>query len=266
VAWYDASDSATVLDTNGNPAGSGSFNGSIGAWVDKAALQGVQTAVRTSGGPGYTASSKNGHPAIHFDGNDTLTTPNLDFGHFTYFGAWRGDAGAILVYERSPDTNGFDGDYLNATTNASIVAKRTSKFSAKDHQSGPAWGQDSVFRISEQSFDGTHAGHLLFLNGTAAGLNSHTNQTGDAGYNGDLVVSAALNIGSRQGGIAGLNGDLAELLVYDHVLSTADRNAVGSYLAAKYAVTTTYVPEPGSIFLLAIGVLGLFAVGRRRNR
>ena len=266
LGWFDASDAATVLDTNGNPASSGSFNGSIGTWVDKASLQGTQSAVKSSGAPGYTASSKNGLPAIHFDGNDTLTTPAIDFGHFTYFAAWRGDANSILIYERSPDTNSFDGDYLNASTNATVVAKRTGDFSAKDNIAGSAWGQDGVFRISEQSFDGTHASHVLFLNGAAASLQTHTDQTIAGGYNGDQIVSAALNVGSRQGGIAGLNGDLAELLVYDHVLSAADRNAVGSYLAAKYAVTTAYVPEPSTLLLSCLGAIGLWAVGSSRRR
>ena len=105
VGWFDASDASTVLDTSGNTASSGSFNGSIGTWVDKASLQGTQSAVATSSGPTFTASSQNGLPAIHFDGNDTLTTPNMDFGHFTYFAAWRSETGSVLLYERSPDTN-----------------------------------------------------------------------------------------------------------------------------------------------------------------
>ena len=155
---------------------------------------------------------------------------------------------------------------MNTTDNATLVAKRGT-FAAKNHADGPNWGQGGPFRITEQSFDGTGDGLLLFVNGTAAPLTYHPADGHlSPSFTGDISVNTVLNIGSRQGGIAGYKGDLAELLVYDHALSEADRNAVGSYLAAKYAVTTAYVPEPGSLLLLFLGGLGLLVVGSRCRR
>ena len=44
----------------------------------------------------------------------------------------------------------------------------------------------------------------------------------------------------RNGGYTNGYLDVAEVIAYDHVLSNADQNAVGGYLAYKYGITTTY--------------------------
>jgi hypothetical protein len=43
-------------------------------------------------------------------------------------------------------------------------------------------------------------------------------------------------IGENKPRTAGLQGDVAEILVYDSVLSSADRTAAESYLLAKYGL------------------------------
>lgn len=59
------------------------------------------------------------------------------------------------------------------------------------------------------------------------------------------------------------SGDVSEVLVFDGVLSEVDRNSVGFYLAQKYGITATYVPEPSAAVLLALG--GMAMVLRRRK-
>ncbi|MEI7900048.1 MAG: LamG-like jellyroll fold domain-containing protein [bacterium] len=49
-------------------------------------------------------------------------------------------------------------------------------------------------------------------------------------------------IGDRPGNGQQLNGDIAELILFDRVLSPAEANVVGRYLADKYGVTTEYPP------------------------
>ena len=54
-------------------------------------------------------------------------------------------------------------------------------------------------------------------------------------------------------------GDMAELIIFDTQLSDTDRGAVESYLQAKY------VPEPSTIILSLMGLMGLLVMGRRRG-
>ena len=88
--------------------------------------------------------------------------------------------------------------------------------------------------------------------------------SGGTADGGSTPFAATLNFGdSWAGGI----GDIAELLVFDNALSTADRNAVGVYLADKYGITTAYVvPEPGALALLSSGLIGLLAYAWRKRR
>jgi len=58
------------------------------------------------------------------------------------------------------------------------------------------------------------------------------------------------------------DGDIAELLIFDRVLSDSEEQAVGLYLQQKYDISGSYVPEPGTIALLALGTVLL----RRKRR
>jgi glutamyl-tRNA reductase len=49
-----------------------------------------------------------------------------------------------------------------------------------------------------------------------------------------------------------LNGWVSEILIYNRVLSGTEITSVNEYLNAKY------IPEPATISLLAMGVMGLF--------
>ena len=52
---------------------------------------------------------------------------------------------------------------------------------------------------------------------------------------------------------------MAELIIFDTQLSDTDRGAVESYLQGKY------VPEPSTIILSLMGLMGLLVMGRRRG-
>ncbi len=59
--------------------------------------------------------------------------------------------------------------------------------------------------------------------------------------NSSTETPVALNIGSYNRGEKDfLSGDLAELIIFNRVLTTGERNEVGAYLETKYALTTDY--------------------------
>jgi hypothetical protein len=94
------------------------------------------------------------------------------------------------------------------------------------------------------------------------GIVAATGDTSAATLAGNLALGQAPNC--TDGRLGGLQ--IAELVVYNRALTLAEENAVGSTLASKYALTTTYtsVPEPSS--LLGLGFAGLGLLLRRRRR
>ena len=59
-------------------------------------------------------------------------------------------------------------------------------------------------------------------------------------------------------------GDVAELLIYDDILTTTERESVESYLTDKWA--SQAVPEPASFILIGLAGFCVMAVRRRRSR
>ena len=89
-------------------------------------------------------------------------------------------------------------------------------------------------------FGGTDASEALYINGSLQQLVE--NWTG--GLNNTTAYTEPFNIGEREsyGGLQ-FNGDIAEIVIYNHVLSASDFNALNSVLTSKYALD---VPALGS--------------------
>ncbi len=108
--------------------------------------------------------------------------------------------------------------------------------------------------------------------------NNPTNSASIFGF-GDQLASGSSSTNQPDGGIAarlpriGYNsgaadrafaGLLSEMLIFEGDLTEEQTQQVGFYLADKYDIQTSYIPEPGAIALLA-GTLALLLVIRRRR-
>jgi len=263
AVWLDAQDVDGDGIASNNPA-----NGTaVGTWVDKASLQGTQSAVQTTGTsqPLYYSDVLNGQAAIRFDGSDYLAAPDVALGPFTYFTVFKATTQSSMIYERSTnaDVTG-NGEFLYTDINMSFETMRDAVKSGKNVSS--SWGATSPnqFLLVENSFNGTNASNLLFVGGAQVGVDVVAQDPGLG------VITDTLYVGQRAGTAGegwGLNGDLAEMLVFNRVLTDAERNTVGSYLTEKYGLTTAYtIPEPGTLVLSVMGLIGLLAYAWRKRR
>jgi len=89
--------------------------------------------------------------------------------------------------------------------------------------------------------------HDMSFNGQTTSA-AYTLNTGDSAFNIGGGVYPAYNY---------FNGDIAEILVYSGSLSVSDRIAVDDYLYNKYTTNPVTVPEPSTLALMSIVLLGI---------
>ena len=194
---------------------------------------------RLSGGANATASGAtrptynstdaayNGLPSLSFDGtDDTLLASGVNYSQHTIFMVARsaGQAGYRPFYRRTAIT-GNDIDYCSHRTDALFV--RNNALTASYKTNATNWGVTANPITIRVQYDGTHAGHLLYANGSAVALTSAT--AGDPG----ALVNGNLRLMSDS--VTYTQGTMAEFIAYNRVLSAAEITLVESYLRTRYA-------------------------------
>lgn len=240
-------------------AGVTTSGSTVTSWADQV-VGSTETAGNNGTGPQFVASAINGQAAIRFDGNDRLWNNRVGTSPIT------GNAMTVFVVARRIGAvantstavftqNGTPYDYNN--TSNLVLAYEGPGTSLSTYRNGslsnpgnPGNNNPYVFATV---FDGSF--NTAYLNGVAGATVASTGT-----FDFDHIV-----LGQRyeNGFTNGYNGDIAELLVYDRALTAAEQNEVGFYLAQKYSLDTTYVPEPSSAVLLGFG--GLALIIRRRK-
>ena len=235
VVWLDAQD----IDNDGNAGNNPTLGTPVANWSDKAngagVQQGAQNATQANGAiqPTYVPNFQNGQAAIQFSG-DRLDTPSFGLGAFTIFSAFNGGTGSTLVYERGPNVNSSQGEYM-ATSNGSTIAVRRTGSSNTQKNYVANWTTSPTLLTAAHTYNGTHASHLLYVNGNAVALtDASASLTGNPGL---AVVNAPMYIGSRFGQVAPMTGHFSEMLVYDSALNQASIRIVNNYLSSKYDAT-----------------------------
>ena len=274
VLWLDATDSSTIDDDSGLHPGDIGFNASnVQAWRDKSSSGYVFENAGLSGNPGadtdpsWNGNIQNGLAGIEFRTLDALTDATADIPSGLPTGA---DARRVFAAVIPQSTSGQGSSAYFNYGNATAGQWNNMFFYDSGFDGGPSYnyfagnGRDMASGSAQNKSHGTAYVVEFAYDGNVAG-EWFTNGTSDQG---SIALSEPLNTAltnarlgrelNQKGGV-----DLLELIVYNEAGGAVARDATGSYLANKWNIATSYVPEPSTVLLLMLGVTTLL-FGRRR--
>ena len=229
--WLDAANSASVLNT-ASPVTPATTGQTVAQWNNLMNTGSVKQGTDANK-PIYGTHTMNGKPVLYFDGaNDSLTSGGSAYGNTG------GLVTAFVVQRRTADAGNYgrsvsfgDGtaDYGSASNWCADNGGNGTSFYVERAGSGHSQGTLPLVNTSymtEVVFDGTNC--TAYLNGAQAGSSFASS--------GNFNVSRTVIGAGWDGSAANWNftGDIAEILVYNSVLSTAERKATEAYLNAKW--------------------------------
>jgi hypothetical protein len=243
--WYEA-DAGSVLNNSGQ----------LFQWTDQSGNTNNAIQFTTANEPLYVAGQLNNRPVIRFDGiNDQLLAPYIaGTNNFTILVVARTSQPEEIDFQ---DANGFAGDSgeqyvlgdrttdMGYTTGGAEISMGTNVISIYEYQrtsSGPdlvppeavfSGGIGSGPQIISVVY--TNRQPILYLNGSLV-------QTGVQSTRPTVITPR--EIGGDPYGY--FQGDIAEILIFDRILSNAERLAAENYLNNKYTVVPSLpAPPPG---------------------
>ena len=231
-AWFKAD---AITDTH--VTGLLGHNAVVNTWVDSS---GNGITGTKSGSPRYREAGANGQPYVYFDGSAKFDIPfnaALNPNEFTLFVvAHSVDASADteqgVIYTRDGSDKGWEVRYrfgsnnkirlalYNASPTSDEVSDSTTTLTA-------GW---SAVQLHAHTVDYTGSNYTTKL------YNKGVLEDSDTGDNYTLVDDDTTQIGARGSGDY-LTGNIYEILLYNRVLSQAEREQVEGYLSKKYGVT-----------------------------
>jgi len=232
----------------------------LGGWDDLASTAGFNDFDGSSGSswPEYKNNASdniNGNPVVKyaFGGHNVQTGGNAgitDAGGLSIFMVGNFDNWSSIfrfndLSQNSPNLEGFA---FEKTGNDISLAAGFGKNITMGFSS--FIDQDVIIEVQYLGGGWDASNVLAFVNGTATTL---TNNGAD---------NSTLNFSNEFMRLGGGFFDFGELQLYNSSLGEAERNAVGLALSEKWGIESTYIPEPASAGLLAMG-LGLILARRR---
>jgi len=211
AAWFKADSGVTQS------------SGSVSSWADQTGNYTV-TQGTSANKPTYVTSDINGKPGLHFSGSQWLFNPttispglNTDMTMITVGMSTAPTNEQYSVWMGNGVHNSRGLGYYSSTQNFNF-------YNAYD--SGAAVPNANTFVVEAGSINSALNSVTFYRNGI---------QTATGGTSGVGAMAAGITVGAAINGASHpWQGDLAEVLVYDHQLSSTELQQVSVYLADKY--------------------------------
>ncbi len=234
LRWYDADDASTITESGG----------SVSQWDDKSANTDHAEQSTGANQPAYNATGINSRGAINFGTfNDALflkSTKNMGLS-----GDFESTAFAVVRSTYDGLINAFPTVFMqNERSNSrsyglALADERATLVTWNDHSSvaaGAAIDTTNPHLICLEKAAGTlTAGTTFYIDGGSALSTTITNGSNNT----PNLIDAPLLIGrfAESIGFHFFQGDIGEIIIYDGVLSAADRNAVTDHLIEKWGIS-----------------------------
>ena len=229
VLWLDAADASTIIDDDGDNAGTGlggandGFDGDARIWADKS---GFNNNVATIGGrsPLYNLNAQNGLNSLTFDGNnDELTgSASVVGSQITIF----------AVYEKTA-TGSNRSDIIDVGTNSplrttlGVLANDTP--TAITVQNGSADFNNYSGSYNQNQF---YVNTLIHDGNQFTGFIDGVQRMSSATFS--RQSSTAIHIGNDSTGGDNFSGNISEVILYDRALTAIERTTVENHLMQKW--------------------------------
>ena len=215
---------------------------SVSVWNDMSGNGNNATQSNSANQPVYVAGVMNNMPAIRFNGtNSYLSLPTS-----TALGIQNHDYEMFIVARSSSSNIQFllSGNSLEQFEyHLNGVGARfipiTATYLDEGTSGAYADGNPHIFEAHASS-----SGGGMSVDGVNGGTTTANILSSDGGI---------LRLGVRSDGSYYFNGDIAEVLVYDTVLTSAQRDSVEQYLADRYGITSGALPVELTSFTASVG-------------
>lgn len=205
----------------------------ISSWADKSGNGNNLTQVSTIYQPAYYSNVVNTFPVARFNQslNRLIHNSYSDFPtdeiSTIFVNKNTGQSGdALLSYAASSS----DNEYLIYGSNNIALYRGNPRATTNVNIS------DNTWRITQNTWNNSNDNSILYTNGTLRATKTLTSSSITA--NGCLAIAAEQD-GINSGYVAAQThyGDFTEIIIYNFVLPTTQRNIVNSYLSAKYNIS-----------------------------
>lgn len=235
TAWWDASDSSTLFDADSGGSASAA-DGEVGRLEDKSGNGRHFTEATSANRPTRKTAQQNGLDVVRFDGTNDRMEVALVFSEFA-----SSNESTVFVVAKAA---AVDTDSGTESSNDVVLTEAGGSHGfvmLRSNDTAAAFGFGvSPFAYTTTSLTYVPGGWKVFStlhDGTdlAFRINGGSAATGALATRN--FMSSGLVLGRNNAATQFLDGDVGEIITYNVALSTPDREAVESYLIAKWGLT-----------------------------